>query len=92
MRFVVCFERATAEFELGRDPQLMLSQGGQSAAVEVEPITGYDAEIRHLIRCIAEGSSDAGVSCDDAAESLALLEAERRSLETGGPVAFPGEQ
>ena len=92
MRFVVCFEHATAEFDLGRDPQLMLSNEGQSAAVEVEPITGYDAEIRHLIRCIAEGRPDAGVSCDDAAESLALLEAERESLETGGPVAFLGHR
>jgi len=86
MRFVVCFERATAEFDLGREPQLVLSREGESAPIEVEPITGYDAEIRHLVRCIAAGAADAGVTCDDAADSLALLEAERRSLETGGMV------
>ncbi|MDQ7012999.1 MAG: Gfo/Idh/MocA family oxidoreductase, partial [Planctomycetota bacterium] len=71
MRFVVCFERATVEFDLGREPQLVLSREGESAPIEVEPITGYDAEIRHLVRCIAAGAADAGVTCDDAADSLA---------------------
>lgn len=90
MRFVVCFEGATAEFDLSREPHLQLSRAEACEGVEVEALTGYDAEIRHLVSCIAEGRSEASVTCEDAAASLALVEAERRSLETGRPVAFGG--
>lgn len=87
MRFVVRFEAATVEFDLARDPQLVVHRGGRSEPVEVEPITGYDAEIRHSVRCVAEGRTPQ-VSCDDAVASLELLEAERRSLESGRPVTL----
>lgn len=87
MRFVVCFEGATAEFDLGRDPAVTLCRGGRAEAVEIEPITGYDAEIRHLVRCIADGRGRADVTTEDAVAALELLEAERRSLESGKSVA-----
>lgn len=87
MRFVVCFERATAEFDIGRDPALTLSRGEACEAVPVGPLTGYDEEIRHLVRCIAEGRRRADVTVEDAVAALEILEAERRSLETGRPIA-----
>ncbi|HZW11514.1 MAG TPA: Gfo/Idh/MocA family oxidoreductase [Phycisphaerales bacterium] len=88
MRFVVCFERATAEFDLSREPPLTLSRAGAASAVPLEPLTGYDVEIRHLVACVAEGRRAAGVSVAEAVEALELLEAERRSLETGRAVTL----
>lgn len=84
MRFVVCFERATVDFDLGRDDQLRLSRVGEAEAVEVDPITGYDGQIRHLLGAISEGRSHADVTAEDAVLALKILEAERASLETGG--------
>jgi predicted dehydrogenase len=86
MRFVVCFEHATAEFDLGRQHALTLSRGETCENVTLEPHTGYDAEIRHLVRCVAEGRPAADVTVEDAVAALEILEAERRSLLTGGPV------
>ena len=83
MRFVVCFERATADFDLGREDQLLLCRDGNAEPVEVEPITGYDAQIRHLLGCIAGGRRQADVTAADAVTAIEILEAERASLETG---------
>ncbi|MBK7403974.1 MAG: Gfo/Idh/MocA family oxidoreductase [Phycisphaerales bacterium] len=90
MRFVVCFEGATAEFDLGRESPLRLSRGSGSTPVEVGPLTGYDAEIRHLVSCIASGRGRADVTVADAVASLELLEAERSSLERGSAAAPVG--
>lgn len=87
MRFVVCFEEATAEFDLARDPAVTVSRGAEVEPVELPPLTGYDAEIRHLLACISEGRARADVTVEDAVASLELLEAERRSLASGAAVA-----
>lgn len=86
MRFVVCFERGTADFDLGREPQLLLCRDGKAEPIEVESISGYDGQIRHLLTCIAEGRPQAAVTPDDAVLALEVLEAERASLESGGRV------
>ena len=88
MRFVVCFEDATVDFDLGREDQLLLCRGGEAEAVEVEPISGYDGQVRHLLGCIAEGREQADVTCGDAVLALDILKAERASLNTGGAVAL----
>ena len=88
MRFVVSFEGATVDFDIGREPALVLSRGGKAEAVEVGTLTGYEAEIRHLLECLAEGRSAAGVTAADAVLSLEVLEAERRSLESGREVGL----
>ena len=88
MRYVVNFEQATADFDIGRDPQLLLSRNGKAEPVEVvvgEPLTGYDAEIRHLIDCLAHDRIPA-VDLPAAVVTHRVLDAERRSLETGAPV------
>ena len=88
MRFVVCFEEATVDFDLGREDQLLLCRDGGSEAVRVDSISGYDGQIRHLLGCIAKGKKAADVTCADAVLALEVLEAERASLETGAVVAL----
>jgi predicted dehydrogenase len=79
MRYVVVFDEATADFDLGRDDQLMLAKGGEFEAVEVDDINGYDGEVRHLLGAIANGTAlEATVA--EAAGLAEMLEAEREAL------------
>lgn len=80
MRYTVAFDRATAEFEMGRDPVLTLSDESGSRGIELPEGTGYDRQIKHLVRAIAEGRRDVRVTMDDALGVAALLDAERESL------------
>lgn len=94
MRFVVNFERATAEFDLARaplSPALVLHTAEGTSAVEptVPGIaTGYDGEVRHLLSAITSGSRELGATLDDAAAVATVLEAEQESQRTGGAVAI----
>ena len=79
MRYVVIFDEATADFDLGRDDQLMLAKDGKFEAISVDTINGYDGEVRHLLAAIANGTAlDATVA--EAADLAGMLEAEREAL------------
>jgi len=85
MGFTVVFERATAEFALGRTPLLTLAQDGMSTAVELEELTGYDGEVRHVLALLA-GQTKPRATLAEAVELVRMLEAERKSLASGRPV------
>lgn len=89
MRYVVNFENATLDFDIARSPQLLLCREGAASAIDLEPITGYDGEIRHLLECLSTGRRPA-VSLRDAAVTHAILDAGRRSLESGESVRLSG--
>jgi len=87
MRYVAEFERGTADFDLTRDPALTLSS--TSGDDETRPVkatgeTGYDREIRAFIGAAATGGP-APVTLREAATTLAVLEAEARSMSSGRP-------
>lgn len=86
MRFVVTFERATAEFDSGREPPLLVATDGQWNAVPLNSITGWDYQVRYFLTAIEKNHSDLEVKPSDAEAVLELLEAERRSLESGACV------
>jgi len=90
MRYVAHFERATADFDLGRDPQLRLCHDGKSEAVRLEngELSGYDLEVRHLVDAIARGAreDELRATLDDAIAVARLLEAERASIISGRAV------
>ena len=79
MRYVVVFDEATANFELGREQELMLAKDGEFEAVEVDEINGYDGEIRHLLGAIASGE-ELQATIAQAADLAEMLEAEREAL------------
>jgi predicted dehydrogenase len=85
MGYTVVFERATAQFALGREPLLTLARGGQSEPIELPRDTGYDGEVRHLLAVLA-GKTRLRSTLDEAVGLVRMLEAERRSLETGRSV------
>jgi predicted dehydrogenase len=88
MAFTVAFEGATADFELGRAPELLLAQGGESVAVPLAEGTGWDAEVVHLLDAIARGAPAAELraTLPEAVELTRMLEAEAQSLRTGQAV------
>lgn len=80
MRFTAAFERATAEFDLSRAPQLLLSRDGASRAVPMSVLTGYDGQVRHMLGCL-RGQEAPLVTLEDALRVAQLLEHEQRSLQ-----------
>jgi len=87
MGFTVVFERATAEFALGREEPLTLARDGQARALPLEEGTGYDGEVRHVLAAIA-GRARPRATIDEAVGLVRMLEAEKRSLASGRPVAL----
>lgn len=94
MRFVVCFEAATAEYDSRRPAPdtLTLTQNGSSAPVPLASNSGYEGEVLAFVRAAqsacAGGRAMPPVSLADALLVTRLLEAERQSLEAGAAVNF----
>ncbi|MCL4742771.1 MAG: Gfo/Idh/MocA family oxidoreductase [Phycisphaerales bacterium] len=80
VRCVVCFERATADFDLARTPQFLLHRGAESLAPDVGPLTGYEVQARAMVDAVARGGPSP-VPLEDAVAALELLEKERRALK-----------
>lgn len=86
MRYVVAFEKATAEFDSGREPPLVLARDGELNPVPLDSITGWDLEIRHFMRAIADGTRELSATLDDALAVAKLLAAEAESIRSGAAV------
>jgi predicted dehydrogenase len=80
MRYVAIFENATADFDLSRDPQLLLCRNGKSEPVTVDALSGYDLEIRAIVNAIAGGAHPPLPTLAEAAAVTRLLDAERQSV------------
>jgi predicted dehydrogenase len=83
MRYLVNFDRATAEFDLMRSPQLMVHDGAGSRAIELAATTGYDGEVRHILSAIRDGRTDLAATLDESIKVMRMLEAEQASMESG---------
>ncbi len=83
MRFLVAFEQGTADYDLARQPPVLLHRAYRSEPISIGPVGPYDAEVRHLIDAIATGRTDLRATLADAVAVTELLEAQRRSLDTG---------
>ena len=81
-------KRATADFRFGREQPLLLSRGGREEPVEIPAGTGYDGEIRHLLRACAGTVEHLEPSIDEAAGLTRMLVAERESLIRSAPVSL----
>ena len=89
MGYTVVFERATAEFALGREPVLQLFRDGRSEGIALPPGTGYDGEVRHALDVVA-GRAKARATIGEAVDLVRMLEAEARSQASGRPVPLRG--
>jgi predicted dehydrogenase len=85
MRFLVAFENAAAEFDLGKSPQLALFRNGTSETIPTDGPSGYEAEIAHFIQAVRDSSMPLKATLDDAHLVTRVLSAERQSLKSGQP-------
>lgn len=87
MGFTVVFEQATVDYALGRDPCLRLAHDGRVEALPLDAGTGYDGEVRHVLDVVAKRAKPLA-TLREAVEVTAMLEAERRSLDSGRVVTL----
>lgn len=93
MRYTVVFEKATADFDLGRTGKvLLLNLAGAKEAevVKVRASTGWADEIAYFLECIEKGQAPKVTTPGDAAKSVALCHAELKSIRTSKVVPFKG--
>jgi predicted dehydrogenase len=83
MQFTVNFERATVEYELGREKPLMLYADGKAEPVETPTHNGYLGELSYFLECVKTNTKPERVTADDAVVGLQIIEAEQKSAETG---------
>lgn len=90
MRYVVEFEWAVADFDITRNPTLLVHGAEQSDTIKVSSTTGYDGQVRHAVD-LALGKRIAPIATlDDAKVVTALILSERASLQIGNTVPFSG--
>ncbi len=91
MRYTVAFERATADFDVGRDPTLIVHTQGRA-----EPVTtfrdpdadAYANEMIDFLHAVRDRTRPLRASLADAEAVARLLQYERKSLESGQPVSI----
>ena len=83
MDYCVNFENATAEYLMPREEPLVLYEGGEARPVAFDEPDGYYAELAYMVECINTGNAPTVVTPADALESLTIVDAERRSVESG---------
>ena len=80
-------ECGTITFDIGRDPEVIVELPGGEQEPHPEASdggTGYDGQVRALLKAINANSSVAPVTLEDAAETARVLEAEIASVMSGG--------
>jgi predicted dehydrogenase len=84
MQYTVQFEKATALFDLAGSPALKLLEAGQEPrGIDLSPEMGYMYEIEYFLDCIRHNRKPATVTLADAANSVAIVEAEVKSIASG---------
>jgi predicted dehydrogenase len=86
MRYTVEFADAVVDFDLGRDPTVLLTRGTITEPVRFPPGSAYDLQARHFLDLILDRTDQPVATLDDALLVTAILRAERASIDQGKPV------
>lgn len=82
MRYLVEFEGSAADFDLARDPPLLVCDASGQRPVPLSPETGYEAEVRAMVRAALGDPGGLVATLEDALLTTRLLLAERESCRT----------
>jgi predicted dehydrogenase len=86
MQYIVNFEKATASFDISAAQKLTLWERGKEArGIDLEPGMGYEYEIAYFLDCIKNNRRPTTVTIAQAAQSVAIVTAEVKSLRSGAP-------
>lgn len=86
MQYLVNFENASIEFDLARTPTVTIHHSDRSEPVTLPSPSGYEMEIRHFLAAV-QGKESLRATLADAANVVAILCAERQSLQTHQPAS-----
>jgi len=87
MGAMLMFEKATVRFSTAESPTLMVyPREGQPSAPEVAQVDGYVEELKYFVNCVEKGAKPDRCPPEQAARSIAILEAELASARSGKPV------
>jgi predicted dehydrogenase len=84
MRYTVVFDKATADFDLGREGKTLLlhkADAKEPEVVKVEATNGWEAEVQYFLDCVESGRKPTVTSAADARKSVALVHAEIESIK-----------
>lgn len=85
--FRVVFEKAVVMHDgLLKEPFLVYPEKGRPFAPKVPKMSGYEAEIRHFLAMASGGKVRPVVTAKDARNSVAIVDAERKSARIGRTV------
>lgn len=87
MRYTVIFDDATADFDITRDPPLLLHTATETTPIPLPPGAGYEPEIRHFITAAAH-RHQLRATMADALLTAEILDAERQSMLTARAVTL----
>jgi predicted dehydrogenase len=91
MSYRVLFERATADYRLGREGgDLLLHGPKKTTAVKCPKGDGYRAELAYFVDCIRANRPPETVTAAQVAQSIRIIEAEEKSALTGRIVKVAG--
>lgn len=89
MRFHVVLERATIDFDFSRKPALRLCPAeGETLTPDCGAGDGYEREIAHFAARLRGETLSAVITPEEALDSLRIVEAEGRSVESGQKVCL----
>ena len=84
MQYTVNFEHATARFSFnGTNNLTLIEQGKEPRKVNIASEMGFLYEIVYFLECISNNHAPHIVNFRDAAHSIVIVEAERRSIAYG---------
>ena len=89
MAFHVVLEKATIAFDITQSPAIKVHPtDGQAFTPDLPQGDGYSLEISHFINCITGKKVPAILTPQQSLDSVRLVEAEKKSAQTGNPVKF----
>jgi len=85
MEYTVNFEKATADFDIGRGAEALklYEEGQKPRVITFAGGDGYEAELRHMIESIQCGTPPSIVTAADGLGAVEICEAEEKSIRTG---------
>lgn len=89
MSYTVNFERATADYQLGKgaDALQVCEEGKSFEGIKCDGPDGFVGELTHMVEAIRSGTPPSVVTADEAVAAVEICEAEEKSVQTGKTVS-----
>jgi predicted dehydrogenase len=90
MRYTVELAEAVVDFDLTREPPVLLTRGSVVEPVRFPPATAYELQAEHFLDLVLGRTDRPAATVSDAYRVTTVLAAERLSLERNAPIQVAG--